>query len=243
MLNISEISIPSKPPKYFAFKATPRPRTLVFGHFDADGHLAAEQTRANLHRLGATVDVVVSTATRSYRFWESAFPDSRFRDYQLAVVVDIAFDFREPYRSLEVVLRTVDRNPNTYFVVIDHHTLPRERDLRTKLELVEVDSPFDCCLGSPSDDLMVLAAICDGEANSVHSKLSSTYLKRAIGVRRAAADADLKGRRLLGLLRNRRWDFFEALAEEPAECHLSARGYRRRSAFTSPLLESAKLAT
>ena len=84
--------------------------------------------------------------------------------------------------------------------------------------------------------------LCDGDKSAVGGLASSKLKKRAIGVRRAAADCHgLAGSGLLTLLRNRRWEVFEALAEEPPEFHMSARGRRRDSGPQSPILEALKI--
>ena len=215
---------------------------LVFGHADADGHLAAEQTRINLEAAGIRVEkLIVGPQTRNYRFWERAFSSQEFEEFRLVVAVDIAFSFRNPSRSLEVVLQTVDTNPFTEFVLIDHHPLQHPEQPRSNLTLVEVDSAYGCCFGQPSDDLMVVAALCDGDKWAVRPLASSKLKKRAIGVRRAAADCHgLAGSGLLTLLHNRRWEVFEALAEESPEFHMSARGRRRDCGPQSPVLEALK---
>ena len=164
-----------------------------------------------------------------------------FRGHQLVVVVDIAFNFRDPLQSLKPVLRTVDNHPNTQFVVIDHHPLRQPKEPRSNLSLVEVDSAYECCFGHPSDELMVVAAICDRDEKVVRKRITPEFKKRAIGVRRAAADIlGLAGFRLLNLIRRRQWEFFEALAEEPQKLHISARGRRKTTGPISPLLEAAK---
>lgn len=215
---------------------------IIFGHADADGHLAAEQTRTNLEAEGIEVsDIVITPETRNYRFWERTFPGLDFREFRLVVVVDIAFNFRNPTHSLDSLLQTVDRHPSTHVVVIDHHPLKRSARPRTNLTMVEVDSVYDCCLGAPSDELMVVAATCDGDAKAVKSRTSDRFIKRALGVRRAAADMQsMMGPRLLSLLRTRQWEFFESLAEEPAEFHRTVRGRRTSSSPKSPLLEAAR---
>ena len=215
---------------------------IIFGHADADGHLAAEQTRTNLRAAGVNIEsIVIGSETKNYRFWERCFSSTSFTRFRLVVVVDIAFSFRNPDQSLDAVLRTTDKNPGTEFIVIDHHplTLPLRR--RGNLTLVEVDSPYECCLGPPSDDLMVLAALCDGAKATICADAPLILKERAIGMRRAAADFDgLVGSNLLALLENRRWDLFEALAREPSELHSSVRGRRRVEGPASPLLEAIK---
>ena len=211
---------------------------ILFGHADADGHLAAEQSRDWLVKMDLSVTTVVSPETRNYRFWEK-LPDFDLSDYGLIVVVDIAFRFNDPADSLARLLTVSDSQPQKHFIVIDHHPLVRPKRERLNVQLIEVDDPFDCCLGVPDPELMQLAALCDGAPTSVTA--TPLLKKRALGVKRAAADKKgVAGHALLELIRNRQWDFFEALAEEDIEMHKSARGVRRSSNELSPLLEYAR---
>ena len=215
---------------------------IIYSHADADGHLAAEQTRTNLIAEGVEVrQVVIGRETKNYTFWERTFAGLDLRQFRLVVVVDIAFSFREPLRSLESLLQTVRRHQLTQFIVIDHHPLMGTTEIPANLRLIEVESAYECCLGVPSDDFMVVAAICDGDGKVVRSRISNIFVKRALGIRRAAADVEgMVGTRLSSLLRSRKWEFFESLAEEPAEFHRNARGRRTSKSLISPLLEAAK---
>ena len=215
---------------------------VVFGHADADGHLAAEQSRRNLEFEGIEVqETIVSQRTRSYRFWEHSFPSYRFHDVALVVVVDIAFSFKDPASSLEAVLEVVDSSPSTRFVIVDHHPLVYPTSERPNLTLREATGVFDCCYGSPSDELMVPAAICDGDSRAVRTKITEAFEKRAVGVRRAAADrTGLAGSKLMTLLQESRWDLFDALATEPKHLHTSVRGWRRANCPPSPALNEAQ---
>ena len=216
----------------------PLSSAIVFGHCDADGHLAAEQTRGCLARSGIGVTTVVSSRTHNYRFWEK-LPEFDLSDYGLVVFVDIAFRFRDPSDSLARLLDTSDRQPNKQFIAIDHHPLVRPSRPRHNVQLFEVADPYDCCLGVPDPDLMQVAALCDGSPTTVAP--TPLLRRRALGVKRAAADVSgVAGDGLLELIRERRWDFFEALAEEDHEMHRSARGIRRSASKSSPLLEYAR---
>ncbi len=211
---------------------------IVFGHADADGHLATEQTRDWLAHKGVDVTTVVSSETRNFRFWGklSKFDLSVF---EMVVFVDIAFNFRDPRDSLARLLEISDPQPEKHFIVIAHHSLAHPRRPRQNVQLLEVADPYECCLGVPTPELMQVAALCDGAPTSI----SPTPLlkKRALGVKRAAADVSgVAGAGLLELIKERRWDFFEALADEDREMHRSARGIRRRSGQPSPLLEYAR---
>ena len=211
---------------------------IVFGHADADGHLAAEQTRDYLVQRGLSVTTVVSSKTHNYRFWEK-LSEFDLSDYGLVVFVDIAFKFRDPSDSLARLLVVSDQELHKQFIAIDHHPLVAPRSPRQNVRLIEVSDPYDCCLGVPELDRMQVAALCDGSSTTVTP--TPLLRRRALGVRRAAADVGgVAGDRLLELIRERRWDFFEALADEDHEMHRSARGFRRRCSQTSPLLEQAR---
>ena len=198
---------------------------VVFGHADADGHLAAEQTRDYLLDRGITATTVVSSKTHNYRFWEK-LPEFDLSDYELVVFVDIAFRFRDPSDSLARLMDISDQQAHKQFIVIDHHPLLLPQNPRKNVLLHEVSDPYECCLGAPDSDLMQVAALCDGSPTTVVP--TPLLRRRALGVKRAAADVGgVAGDGLLKLIRERRWDFFEALADEDHEMHRSARGIRR----------------
>ena len=223
----SDIRLPSPPGS-----------AILFGHADADGHLAAEQSREWLVKTGFSVTVVVSSETRNYRFWER-LPRFDLSSYGLVVTVDVAFRFRDPDDSLATLLAVSDSYPNKEFIVIDHHPLVRPQVPRKNVQLIEVDDPYDCCLGVPNPELMAIAALCDGASTSIAP--TPQLRQRALGIKRAAADVGgAAGYGLLQLIRERRWDFFEALAEEDIELHRSVRGVRRSTNRLSPLLEYAR---
>ena len=238
---IRGIIIPSLPTSSANHTLNGTAPALVFGHADADGHLAAEQTRTNLEATGIVVErVIVAPETKNYRFWEQAFSAYDFTDFGLVAIVDIAFSFSDPDNSLEAVLQVTDNHPRTQFIVVDHHALKQPAMPQPNLRLVEVRSVYDCCVGVPTDELMVVAAICDGDGKAVRSRTTVEFKKRAIGIRRAAADSGIAGSRLLSLIHWRRWEYFEALADEPADSHMSARGRRRACSSNSPMLEAAR---
>ncbi len=210
---------------------------LVFGHSDADGYLAAEQTRRNLKKAKVGVSrVVVSRETANYHFWEESFSKMGFDEYRSVIAVDLAFSFKSPHESLQAVLTICRRYPATQFMIIDHHPLQTPRTPLANLSLISVKRVYDCCFGTPSDEFMAVASICDGGVIVSPPYLRARHLKRALGLKRAVADANLCGEKLLGLLRQRRWSFFEALAEEPPEFHRAFRGRRTSTSFASPLL-------
>lgn len=223
----SDISIPSSPGS-----------AIVFGHADADGHLAAEQSREWLIQRGVDVTTVVSAETRNYMFW-GRLRKFDLTAYDLIVIVDIAFRFRDPTESLDRLLAVANQNLHKQFIAIDHHPFVHPESPRPNILLIEVNDPYDCCLGAPDPELMQVAALCDGAPTAIAP--TPLLKKRALGVKRAAADVrGIAGEILLKLIRQRRWDFFEALAGEEKDMHRSARGMRRRASKVSPLLEYAR---
>lgn len=211
---------------------------VVFGHRDADGHLAAEQTRDYLTQKGLEVTQVVSSLTQNYWFWKRLREIDLSR-YDLIVVVDIAFRFGNPQESLDCLLEVADNQPDKRFIAIDHHPLPKPETRRDNLELHEVSDPYDCCLGIPNPDLMAVAALCDGAPTRIRS--TPALEKRARGMRRAAADVyGIAGEQLLKLVRQRNWEILEALADEDMAMHKTARGVRRAVSQPSPQLQLAK---
>ena len=211
---------------------------ILFGHADGDGHLAAEQSRDWLIQREFSVTTVVSSATRNYRFWEK-LREFDLTDYQLVVTVDLAFRFKAPSESLGHLLSVSDSHPEKQFVIVDHHPIVVPSRPRENLQLIEVKDPYECCLGEPNPELMEVAALCDGAPTAVAP--TALLTKRALGVKRAAADfRGVAGDQLLMLIRERRWEFFEQLADEDREMHRTVRGIRRTSSPTSPLLEYAR---
>ena len=165
------------------------PRAFIFGHADSDGYVATEQTRRNLEAEGFTIDGVKvdPKVTWNYRFWERGFLESDFRDADLVVTVDIMLDPRDPLRSFAAICSRVGLEPNRRFIVIDHHPiadLPKDIE---RLEIQFVEEAYHCCYGEPSD-LMILAAVCEGEERTVMDLIDDHHYARALGIRRAAAD-------------------------------------------------------
>lgn len=220
---------------------SPEWNICLFGHADGDGHLAVEQSRVNLREKGVVqIRSVVSAATTGARFWERSFRETDFTAFDLVVVVDIAFKFKDPSLSFRAVEETVNRFPRSRFMIIDHHPLPADGEIPANLTLIEASSPYECCFGRPSDELMVVAALCHGDEKAVDGKINGQAHARALGVRRAAADTHgVAGDGLLGLLRKRDWGFFERLAAEPLHLHQTARGRRKLACPPSPLLNLA----
>jgi hypothetical protein len=239
---VSQASHRTKPRLEYHLRGMPQsPRCLLFGHADGDGVLATEQTRRNLSMHGVRVsETVVSRATGNYRFWRATLAELSYTRCDLVVVIDIAFDFRDPAQSFTALTAAARSHPATRFVVVDHHPLTRTGPKPKNLDLVSVDRVFDCCLGMPTDEFMLVAALCDGDGRAVRERTTPTYAKRAVGVRRAVADKDGLGMdRVMALIRQRRWSYFEAVADEPPECHRNVRGRRSPKSAPSPLLLAA----
>lgn len=223
----------------FIVSRAKEPTARLFGHMDADGFLATEQTRRNLEAAGISiVSQVISPSTASYRFWRRAFRVEQY-DSGLAIFIDIALDFHDPYDSIESISTVSVRNPDTMFVVIDHHAMPNLQWLPKNLLLISTPTVFDCCLGSPSDEFMVPASICDGERSLVRERVTDAHERRAEGVRRAVADAKGVANHVSDFLTQRRWSFFETLASEPPECHRNVRGRRSPRSRPSPAIDAA----
>ena len=236
---LAETNSPTRPHLKSDIRISTSPGSaIVFGHADGDGHLAAEQSRDWLVQRGVNVTTVVSAETRNYMFW-GRLQKFDLTAYELIVIVDIAFRFRDRGESLDRLMIVADQHPRKQFIAIDHHPFVHPQNPRQNILLIEVDDPYDCCLGSPDPELMQVAALCDGSPTAVAP--TPLLRRRALGVKRAAADVSgIAGETLLKLIRQRRWDFFEALADEDKDMHRSARGMRRRASKASPLLEAAR---
>lgn len=215
-------------------------RSLVFAHADGDGHLAAEQSRRNLLERGDDVTVFVHPlCTRNWRFWEQHFQEADFGDAETVYVVDIMLNAKQPLESYEAIVKRVEREPDRRFVVIDHHPVLGLPDPPKNLDLEFVGSVFECCVGEPSD-LMVIASICDPDEEPVKSRISDEHRLRARGLKRAVSERGvLAGEPLLYLLRKEFWAVFEELAREPADFHRTMYGNRVDKTPSSPLLQMA----
>ena len=216
-------------------------KAIIFGHADADGHLAAIQSAENLRADNIDVlDIVVHPAkTRNYKFWEGYFQDCDFKGADIVVVVDIMFHPTNHLRSYEALISRVSKTPTTNFVVIDHHPVHDIPKVPNNLDLKFVSDVFNCCYGKPTD-LMVIAAICDKDEASVKSRITDLHRKRAIGIKRAVSDRyALVGGSTLRLIEDRAWGVFEQLADEPAAYHRTFYGNRVAKKPESPLLQLA----
>ena len=211
------------------------PRTaVVFGHADGDGYLAAEVSRANLVAEGWVVnDVIVGPKiTANSHFWERHFREWDFSNVDLALVVDIAFDFTDPTKSRMALSQHTEQFPKTRFLVIDHHPLPAGEWLPSNVTLQEASSVYRCCYGEPND-LMVIASICDHDEQPVEELITPGHRILAHGINRAAADTErVAGDLLVSMLENQQWAAFFNIGSEPNESHRSF--YRRRTRASKP---------
>lgn len=216
---------------------------LIVGHADADGHLAAEQSRRNTLRSGARVcDVFVDAKrTAGYRIWRNYLTEIPIYKADTVVFVDLMFDPGNVSESVGALVNIARENPDKSFVVIDHHPVAGLPALPPNLGIWFTPAVYTCCLGAPSD-LMVVAAICDHDEEPVTAMIDETMRRRALGMGRATADPDLRGEKLLRLLAADRWDLIEQLAEEPRDMHRRVRGRRYARQPLSPALEQARTA-
>lgn len=214
---------------------------LVFAHSDADGHLAAEQTRRNLLKAGYHVsDVIVHpTLTRSYRFWEQHFQEADFGDNEHVFIVDIMLASRDQATTWGALLTRVRAERDRQFHIIDHHDVQLPASVPSNLHVTISKSVYECCYGTPSE-LMLLAAICDRDEEPVRHLLTERHRRLAVGIARAVSERNvLAGAPLLRLLRDECWGVFEQLAEEPAAFHRTFYGNRTAKEPLSPLLQIA----
>lgn len=219
-----------------------RRSALIFGHADGDGYLAAEQSRENLTKEGFKIcEIVVDPRyTCNFRFWESAFQDWIFANIDLVIVVDIRLNISDPIRSYNAILSRVRSESNTDFEIIDHYPISGLPAEPSNLQLRFVDSVYQCCYGTPSD-LMVVASICDKDEDPVASRITELHRKRALGVKRSAADhRGMAGRALQQLLSNRDWRIIEKISEEPSKYHRTFYGRRWTSLPQSAALYEAR---
>ena len=221
-------------------------RVLVIGHADGDGYLAAEQSRRNLLRAdAASCEVLVDPRiTPGYRFWERWLDRLDFAGIDIVIFVDLMLNYRAPTDSIERICRKALDQPDTQFLVIDHHQYEGApmRELPPNLRFQFTDKVYECCFGPPSD-LMIIASICDRDEDPVQARITDVHRRRAIGVSRAAADRrGLAGAALITLLKEDRWDILEALGQEDRQLHRTVRGIRPASTPVSPALHAARLA-
>jgi len=218
-------------------------RMLIVGHADADGHLAAEQSRRNALRSGARACQVFIDAKRTagHRIWRNHLPEIPIQGADTVVFVDLMFHPGKVAEDVSALADLARENPEKTFMAIDHHPVPGLPALPANLSICFTPAVYTCCFGAPSD-LMVVAAICDRDEEPILAMIDETMRRRALGVKRASADRDLAGEKLLRLLATDRWDLIEQLAEEPRDMHRWVRGRRHALQPLSPALEQARTA-
>lgn len=218
-------------------------RVLIVGHADADGHLAAEQSRRNALKMGARrCEVFIDRRlTAGYRIWSNHLSEIPSAEADFIVFVDIMLHPHNPSDSAGALIDLALKNPQKTFVVIDHHPILGLPALPENLGIWFTSAVYTCCFGLPSW-LMVVAAICDHDEKPVAMMIDDTMRLRALGMERAVADPELTGGKLLGLLAKDRWDLIETLAEEPPKFHKCVRGKRLRQQPLSMGLAQARAA-
>ena len=214
---------------------------IVFGHADGDGYLASEVSRNNLAAEGWSVleTVVEPSFTPNYRFWEKHFQTRNFDTTDLVLIVDIAFDFKNPLVSADALIFQANKFPQTQFLVIDHHPLPITGILPSNVTLQSTESVFQCCYGEPND-LMVIASVCDKDEGPVQHLITEAHRTLAKGVTRASADKKgVAGQRLMSALGNHEWAWLFMLGSEAGDAHKAYYGNRTRSSKPSVALQLA----
>jgi len=217
---------------------------LIVGHADADGHLAAEQSRRNGLAAGAkTCDVFIHpTYTAGHRMWQTHLDKIPLDGSDVVIFVDLMFRRDDIAGSVGALIDLVRSLPESTFMVIDHHPVGGLPALPENLSILLTPAVYTCCFGPPSH-LMVVASICDNDEAPVAAMIDQTARQRALGMTRAAADRNLVGAPLLRLLSGERWDLIERMAEEPAEIHRQVRGRRTAKQPASSALADARIAT
>lgn len=204
-------------------------RILVIGHADSDGHVIAEQTRRNLAQVDdVEVSVVVDpNRTQGHRSWLALDRITEIASADIVLFVDMMFSPVSFVEESEALVAFVERHPSKLFLLIDHHPLPERRLARAdNLHVVYRPDVFECTVG-PRSGLMVLAALCENQYETVRPVLEPHHELLARGLRLAAAHgSELPGTLLMTLLSASRWDLIAAIAEEPTEFHRLIRGRR-----------------
>lgn len=225
-------------------EATKGKRVLVVGHADADGHLAAEQSRRNVLKLGAkSCSVFVDPGvTKNYRFWDRHLPNFDFGEAETIIFVDIMLNPKTLKKSFACLIEKVLKEKHRQFILIDHHPLGGLPGIPENLKICFTPIVYTCCYGPPSD-IMIVASICDRDEKPIQEMITFTHRHRAKGVRRAAADTkELAGAPLLRLLSLDRWDIIESLADENDDMHRTVRGMRLLRLPSSDALHAARVA-
>ena len=216
-------------------------RVLVVGHSDADGHLAAEQSRRNILQLGALLcdTFVDKTFTSGQRIWQKYLSHVPIEKYDRVVFVDLMFHPEQVRESVGEIVNLAEKHSEKQIMVIDHHPTSGLPSLPDNLSICFTSIVYACCYGAPSD-LMVIASLCENEEEPVLPMVDDGIRRRALGMTRAAADPNIAGSALLKLLSKDRWDIIERLADEPKDIHKRVRGRRHSQQPESPGLLQAR---
>lgn len=215
---------------------------LVIAHADGDGHIAGEQSRRNCINWGASkCEVYVDPKTTSgYRFWEKYLANFQIGDAQVVIFVDLMLRPQTPNISLFALTEFCEVNSDCLFIMIDHHPIGGLPAVPANLQIWFTSTVYTCCFGPPSE-LMLVASICDKDAEPVNGLLKTVHHLRALGVSRAAADrSGLAGSGLLQLLAHDKWDLLESLGEEDPMLHRTAWGNRLTRLPVSDALIAAR---
>ena len=204
-------------------------QVLIISHADADGHLIAEQTRRNLDLVESfDVDVVVDPErTKDHKVWLNLNTLPEIDDADYVFFVDLMFAPTSYAEEAAALVDFVRARPGKRFFLIDHHPLPLHRlEPADNLRVMYRPDVFDCAIG-PRSGMMVVAALCEKQADRVAAVKQPAHDVLAKGVKRAAAlGGPLPGAKLLALLRHDEWHSLAALGEDDREFHQLPRGRR-----------------
>lgn len=217
-------------------------KVLVIGHSDADGHVIAEQARRNLALVpGFDVRVVVDPKrTQGHQSWLKLDELPEIERADLVFFVDLMFSPMAFDEESAGLIRLARSKPDKRFFVIDHHPLPLGRLRAKNIRVAYRPDVFECVIG-PRSGMMVLAAICERQKDTIANVRTEHHDVLALGLRRAAAPGgSIAGQPLMSLLRNHRWDMIYALGLEDSSCHRLVRGRRVSSGERSAVMAAAE---
>jgi hypothetical protein len=216
-----------------------RRKVLIVGHADADGHLIAEQTRRNLELIANfDVKVVVDPQrTKDHRLWNSLPSLKEIEDADLVFFVDLMFSPKTFVSEATALVEFVNARPTKRFYLIDHHPLPARRLEEAKnLRFMYRPDVRELALG-PRSGMMVVAAICERQADTVESIMSPAHQAISTGIRRAAAlGGALSGSPLMALLKADCWRELAELGNDDNKLHYLPSGRRPMNFQASPAL-------
>lgn len=202
---------------------------LVVGHADADGHLIAEQVRRNLSLIERfDVSVVVDPQrTKDHKAWTRLDELTEIEDADIVFFVDLMFAPMSFDEEAKALVAFVNQHSDKQFFLVDHHPLPlRYLSAADNLRVMYRPDVFECAIG-PRSGMMVVAALCEGQASKVADIREPIHDVLATAMRRAAAiGGDLPGEKLLALLHNDCWSDLARLGEDDKSLHYLPRGRR-----------------